>query len=752
MYGKQGRRRRRRKKTSDLDKNPTTPPPPTKMVGPNPANTSGSSDDGQRQVLYHAGVNAANGAALQYVMDNSDPGPMTDLVKFFCEGRTNMLIRPIYRQTLSPWQRENFLQVTKQGQWEKEPFAQVFAAEVERYRFISFDLEARRDEELNRDRVVLAHMGTASGKGVLFDLELMASGRYAPEEDALRDVPQAFKYWLRSPDIYTAGSDIRRDEQKTGINIKRMVDMRDVFAYYRELKYEGKPIIDIGKTSKTGLGIKAFYSKGVDFKPMARHKHVALYGDPGYKTQRGARMWPDFKHWTIYKWKRDDTGHITQPAIFYNFHDCCQPQSTIGTIFLDMAAGPGIVVGGSCSVADAIHAVIQPVLDRRPVPQVIRDLGFPSPTPGTSQEASKVATPQAKAQVQQDQGRAPPAKRPADRTVTLQEPISVSSSAASTEGSDTLSLAAHEDLSEGEIVDDDEGAKAKPELKEPPNKKLRHADYRIPGMPAYTVRWDWEVDRKNPYARYPAWGKHCEACGLGKHAIKDKAGNIMCPSVKDQEWLICGYRRCSKEGHTTKVCKALHQICPLCLHRGHDRYAGCARWNKLQWTVAKHDFEDAASQGMYTTSRHHDERWGWWAAKSGTPFPYPLAYKDLLQLQVEDADKALAAQRPGVAVSAGGPTPPTPAQGPGGAVGRPVMARLGQPPRSVEPIPARPSAASSTDRRRSGDTPASGTRSQSRSQSASAAPPASGSRGRSRRRSPDVKFLGKVKGFSRGRK
>ncbi len=592
---------------------------------------------------------------------------------------------------------------------------------------------------------MLAHMGTASGKGVLFDLELMASGCYAPEDDCLRDVPAAFHYWLRSPDIYTAGSAIEGDEQKTGIHIKRRVDMRDVFAYYRELQYEGRPIIDIGKTSKTGLGIQAFYSKGVDFKPMARNKHIALYGDPGYKTQRGARMWPDFKHWTIYKWKRDDTSRITQPAVFYNYHDCCQPQSTIGTIFLDMAAGPGIVVGGSCSVADAIHSVLRPVTDRQQLPPIIRDAGPVSPRPSTSRGTPAATAPPAKTQVRQDQGRVPPAKRPAPREVVIKDSSSAVSSAASTEGSDTLSLAAHDDLSEGEIVDEEDKARRTEERKEPPQKKLRHADYRIPGMPAYTVRWDWEVDRKNPYARYPAWGKHCEACGLGKHAIKDKAGNIMCPSVKDQEWLICGYRRCKKEGHATKVCEALHQICPLCLHRGHDRYAGCARWTKLQWTVAKHDFEDAAPQGMYTTSRHHDERWGWWAAKYGTPFPYPLAYKDLLELNVDEADKALAAQRPGVAVSAGGPTPPTPPQGPGGAIGRPVMARLGAQP------PARGASASNADRRRSGDTPASSTRSHTRPRSASAAAGPSGSRGRSRR-SPDVKFLGKVKGFSRGRK
>ena len=88
--------------------------------------------------------------------------------------------------------------------------------------------------------------------------------------------------------------------------------------------------------------------------------------------------------------------------------------------------------------------------------------------------------------------------------------------------------------------------------------------------------------------------------------------------------------------------------------------------------------------------RHHNERWGFFPAVFGTPFPYPLKYRDLLQLSVGEADRALAAQRPGIAVSApliGQPPPPPspPRRGAqhrrypqlSGAVIVPVASRLG---------------------------------------------------------------------------
>ncbi len=540
--------------------------------------------------------------------------------------------------------------------------------------------------------------------------------------------------------------------------------MRNVFSYYRELRFEGRPIIDIGNTNKTGLGIQAFYSKGVDFKPLPRHKHVELYGEPGYKTFHGNKTWPDFKHWSIYKWKRDETGAISTGGRFYCYHDCTESQSCISSIFLDLAAGPGVVVGGSCSVADAIHAVLQPVVEKKgfrfdlvedPEVRVELDEKVESPKASTSAAAA------AKAQVHTDQGEAGQASK---------EVINIASSA-SNEGSDTLTLDNVEELSEGEIREEEEP----PPL---PAKKVKQAIIKPVGHPVYDCKWDWDQDRRNPYERYPFWGKHCQVCGIGKHAAKNWQGDTTCPLLKEKGWIGCAYRRCREPGHRTIVCRALHQICPLCLHRGHDRYAGCASWSPLQWAVARGDFEDCAPEGLYTVSRQHDERWGFWAPKWGTPYPYPLTYRDLMALDVAAADRALHAQRVGVAISAGGPRPPSPPPGvPGGSVGRPVMARLGPP---VHKTPgkgsqgrstsgARPSggaagsAASGTKRdsrgkttkdssgARKGDSRSTtATRSRSASASASAGP--SGAT-RSRRRSPEVKYLGRgSRGGSRGRK
>ncbi len=715
--------------------------------------SSSSSGEHEGKQLYRAGIAAQDGVALKYVQDYAEPGPMRDLVDFFVTARENMAIFPVYRQSLSAWQRDHFFTASKSGQWENVQFAREFAAEVERYRLISFDTESRKDPDTGLERVILAHFGTATGMGVLFDLETMSSGCWAPPDDALRDVPKCFKCWLRAPGIYTVGSAIAGDEKKVGLQIKRMVDMREVFYHYRNMTYEGKPIVDIGHTTKTGLGVQAFYSKGVDYKPMARHKHVALYGDPGYKTFKGSRTWPEFKHWNIYKWKRDETGALAVPGKFYCYHDLTTPQATIASIFLDMAAGPGVVVGGSCSVADAIHTVLGPIYNKQAEVRfdlVEDDVDMEEKPKVEEKPGPSIAASVAVAQVLKDQGA---------QAQEEKEVVALTSSA-STEGSDTLSLDHGEELSEGEIRDE-----------EPPQKKVKkvkQAVIRPVPLPAYDCRWDWEVDRRNPYVRHPLWGKHCQVCGIGKHAAKNKEGDTTCPLLKETGWIGCGYRRCRTTGHRTIVCPALHQICPLCYHRGHDRYAGCATWSPLQWRVALGDFEECAPEGLYTTSRQHDERWGFWAAKSGTPYPYPVAYKDLLELGVAEADRALQAQRPGVVVSAAGPPPPPPPGAPGGSHGRPVTARLGPSPSAPSTsrgfVPRESRFGQQASAGRAARDPSAGNRreepprpapraSTARSRSASAGTgPASATRSR-RRHSPEVKYLGKGKReHSRGRK
>ncbi len=193
------------------------------MVSPDKdgASARSPSASNRKPALYRTGIAAQDGAALQYVKENADPGPMRDLVDFFNTARLNMEIKPHYRQSLTSWQRDHFFVVSKVGQWENVQFARDFAAEVERFRLISFDLESRRDEESGEENVILAHFGTASGVGVLFDLETMSSGCWAAKGDALRDVPFTFKCWLKSPDIYSVGSAIAGDEAKIGLQIKR---------------------------------------------------------------------------------------------------------------------------------------------------------------------------------------------------------------------------------------------------------------------------------------------------------------------------------------------------------------------------------------------------------------------------------------------------------------------------------------------------------------------------------------------------
>ncbi len=616
------------KKSGDIRFNPSAD-----MVRPQQWPPTSSSDDDRTTVLYHAGIAAADGQALHYVKENTPSGPMRDLVKFFCDTRENLSIFPAYRTTLSPWQRENFAVIVDKQQWSRTSFAQTFAREVEDYKLISFDLEMRRDEETEETRSVLAHFATASGRTAMFDLEQIAGGDYLDESMVLRDIPPIFRQWMRSEKIYTIGSAIGGDAKRIGFKLGRQVDMRDVFIYYRQKKFEGRPIIDIGETTKCGFGVQAWYSKGMDYKPLTMKRHEALYGPHGYKTMKGTRTWPDFKHWSIYRWKRDEQGGISLPGRFYNFHDANTGQACIASIFLDMAAGPSIRVGGECKVADAIESVLEPVLQ--------------SKAPAAEQELEEGELVEEAEQIPSGQSSA------RSGTITVSstaEEIRVSSSPTSSE--------------ELSIYGDEEGLGGEEEDSAPPAKKSKPVAQSVAAqgaVPQYMAFWDRDIDRWNPYERLPVWGRRCEVCGTGKHAGYDRKGNKMCPMLLQEIKPICLYQRCGRSGHKTLVCEKLHQICPVCWHRGHDRLAGCASWGPREWRDARNDFEAAAPLGYFTMRRHHNERWGFFPAVFGTPFPYPLKYRDLLQLSVGEADRALAAQRPGIAVSApliGQPPPP----------------------------------------------------------------------------------------------
>ncbi len=624
------------------------------MVGQRRGHHSSSADDDKLVPLYHAGVSARDGQALKYVRENTPRGPMADLVRFFTTTKENLCIVPAYRTTLSPWQLENFAVITDRRQWDRIGFAKTFAREVEEYKFLTFDLERRHNEETEATRTVLAHFATASGKSTMFDLEQMAGSDDWDEEMVLRDIPPLFRQWMRSEKIYTVGSAIGGDEERIGFRLGRKVDMRDVFLHYRAVLHEGKPIIDIGETTKCGFGVQAWYSKGMDYRPMTIKKHTALYGTHEYRTLKGGRYWPDFKHWSIYRWKRDEFGSIALPGKFYNFHDATCAPSCISTIFLDMAAGPSIRVQGSCSVADEIEAVLEPVVRARRAPE--------------QEELEDGEVIDNVDQVPSGQG------SEASGTITVSSaPEEIVLSTSPSHSEDGLSLYGEED----NLLEEVGG--------QPPEKKTRTSsqDAVVQGIPHYKAPWDRDVDRWNPYERNPVWGRRCEIYGVGKHSGYNREGQPMCPMLLHQLKPICLYARCGRSGHKTMVCEKLHQICPVCWHRGHDRLAGCASWRGRDWTKARNDFEAAAPLGYFTMRRHHNERWGFWPAVFGTPFPYPLKYRDLLEMSVGEADKALKEQRKGIAVSAGSVTAPEqhplPLQGPQGAPARDRIIRAAFP-------------------------------------------------------------------------
>ncbi len=253
-------------------------------------------------------------------------------------------IDPPFRQDLSEEQKTYNTYVRELSDW--DGVMNAFTSEVEKFRYLTFDLESflpdrhrlssipvedRRPED--SDRVVYAHFATFTGRSVCFDLEMISGGPVL-EENPLLVLPEEFIDWLKDPEIIVAGSAVDKDADVAGIELLNMRDMNKVFEHYLSPQGQQEPLVSLGAKDKIGLGGQAFFSKGINFKPMGRGEFERYYGP--HKYREGNRIkWPLWRNkFRLYKWQRDAEGNLNSHGRFYQYHDSTEPPSCAAALFM----------------------------------------------------------------------------------------------------------------------------------------------------------------------------------------------------------------------------------------------------------------------------------------------------------------------------------------------------------------------------------------------------------------------------------
>ena len=539
----------------------------------------------------------------------------------------NLRINPPFRSTLTDEQKDLCTVVTNLTDW--DTVSHDFQHEVETYQFLTFDIEeldvissfdpgpsCHKVPTTVRRKVVYALFSTLMGRTVIFDLEEMFGGP-VPAAKPLEPLPPEFMDWIKDKRIIVAGSAIHKDAATLGLEGRSLCDTARIFEGAMMSPEGNPPLIELSTNTRTGLGIQAFYSKGVDYKPMSLKEFITNYGTHRYYDEKGLRRWPDWRDPRVmYRWVKKE-GRLRDYHIFYMMHDATTPVTLMAKLFLDFAHKGGKV---SCAtIAEYLHESLGPTLGST-VPDEVLELAAPELeqefdcTISISTDSSEKSTIQVSPEkTERAQQRLPTFPFSQDRAHSEVQPA---------------------EKEEGEASDD--------EVQEiqPDHKITRSGKPRAGTIFAY---WDWSNERSNPYATHPHFARLCIYCGVGKHSYKSKSGDILCDKVgQDGDGEKCTYNRCdNKHTHRVAVCPALHQKCSLCSHRGHGETDGCPNWSPDDWKSALDDFESVADYGVYTKSRRRDERWGFWAHGWGDSFPYFAPYPILLRMDIAEVDRKL---------------------------------------------------------------------------------------------------------------
>ncbi len=571
---------------------------------------SSSSSDESVVKLWNRSPAHYNGLSSEAIRSSMEP-EQKKVYDFFRDAHNLIRMDTPAVTKLSSKQKAALFVVEDPKDW--YDYAPIVETEVNDYGLLSFDFEwygehtGRMLPSMYSDwrfkkRIVFVHFATASGKTCFFDLEKMRGGNPVDPMHPLQSLPDVFAPWLRDPTVIKVGSEISVDALASKLTVRGTVDTRRVFAEYQ--KVERGQLINVGITAKTGTGIQALWVKNCDFKPMTRTKYEKTYGRSPYPDWEGQRVWPLFRRPTqIYKWPQKLDGSFRDEVYFYNWHDATTQVGLPSKLFLEDTERQGRCPIG---VNDTVESTIFKYLGEFKV--------------GIEEEQEGM-------QLEEEEN------WDAEIDKILQD-------------------GDYDDAFDDVDTSEESG-------QQPPRKRQRSSLRQLTGQaPAYICHWNRDIDRNNPYQYSPVWGRRCEFCGVGGHSVVDTKGVLMCPRRKETPVgeQVCIYPLCDqKDTHKVLVCPKLHEVCSKCLHRGHNEEEYCQDWSERNWADKKQQFEDFAQFGLFTKRRHHDDRWGFYAARFGSPYPYPVYYRDLIKLPVSVADELLSAQRAHVRVTAKGP-------------------------------------------------------------------------------------------------
>ncbi len=488
-------------------------------------------------------------------------------------------------------QKNNMTLVSDWATWDE--VITEFQSTVELYKFLSMDIEGfHQTDETATDwrlkrRLTYLILGNLLGQVLVLDMDKLHCrvGDNACGNEPLVSVPRLVFQWLRQERIVVIGSDIIGDCGKYGIPATSLVDSRAVFKHYLTAHGNDTALVNIGSTSRSGLGAQFYYCKRFDNKTMTGSKFRKLYGRIHYRHEDGTPYWPDLRLSTeLFRWEKDHNGDLDEHALHYLFHDGSAGASLIARLSMDLLAKFRFQVTQDTLVTDMVSNIVAPFM-------VNSDHDFDMSSPNLPQLV--VDTPSVIGRVEDEVGPIEVAPVPPGDDAAMEEDV---------------------------------------EVVEKPRRTLRGTSFSF---------FKPNQRRLNPYKGTPLFDRVCFACGEANHSRRNNHGGLLCPrEINTPASLVCTYRACpNKIGHLVAVCPTLHHRCLACAHRGHLETAGCNKWSTAQWQAAWNDFELAADEGHWTSKRKGDDRWGFHThlfKQAG--FPFEETHAKLLRHSVEFLD------------------------------------------------------------------------------------------------------------------
>ncbi len=513
-----------------------------------------------------------------------------ELYDYFSAIYTDCAMTP-FRHSRTESQRHNMTMVSDWQTWDN--VITEFQSNVELYKFLSLDIEGFHELEDDpndwrfKRRLTYLILGDLTGQVLILDMDRLHSrvGDNACGNEPLVSVPRVVFQWLRQERIVVVGSDVVGDCSKYGIPATSLVDSREVFKHYQSSHGSDTALVNIGSSSRSGLGAQFYYCKKFDNKTMPPSKFRKLYGRIQYRNSDGTPFWPELRLATnLFRWEKDEQGMLDEHALHYLFHDGSAGASLIARLAIDLLTKFRIQVSQDTLVTDVITTIVGPFM-------VNSEHDFDVSSPNLPQLS--VDVPSVIGRVEDEVGTVEVAPAPPQDDDSMQDDV--------------------------EVLDK-------------PRRTLRGTSFSF---------FKPNQRRLNPYKAVPLFDRVCFACGEPGHSRRNHKGGLLCPrEISEPATLICTYRAChNRVGHLVAVCPTMHHRCLACAHRGHLESANCSKWSSAQWQAAWEDFESSADEGHWTSKRKGDDRWGFHThlfKQAG--YPFDETHTQLLRRSVEYLD------------------------------------------------------------------------------------------------------------------